>query len=170
MTKTGDQAGSQNLEAACSSSSGHSSQSPPHRAAQVHHAPQLSPPHRAAQPTQRTSAPPTQRTSAPPTHTPLHQHNAPLHQHNRLLYRNSPNLLLLLFITHLHLSFNLRPPEVKCVRFLPNQFKRVIKPADQEWIATCLYEPTGQLRQQFSQRTGSIPQIHHNVLLLHLNP
>nr|XP_023675259.1 uncharacterized protein LOC111847890 [Paramormyrops kingsleyae] len=28
---------------------------------------------------------------------------------------------------------------------------RVIKAADREWIAQCLYEPTGQLRQQFSQ-------------------
>ena len=35
--------------------------------------------------------------------------------------------------------------------FLPKQFMRVIKPADREWIAQCLYEPTGQLKQQLSQ-------------------
>ncbi|RXN39302.1 hypothetical protein ROHU_000313 [Labeo rohita] len=32
--------------------------------------------------------------------------------------------------------------------FLPSQFKRVLQPADWVWIAKCLYEPTGQLRQQ----------------------
>ncbi|KAJ4925484.1 hypothetical protein JOQ06_018214 [Pogonophryne albipinna] len=36
-------------------------------------------------------------------------------------------------------------------------FKRVIKPAGQDWIATCLYEPTGQLRQQFSQNWFHLP-------------
>lgn len=46
---------------------------------------------------------------------------------------------------------HLRPPEVNWVSFLPKQFMRVIKPADQEWIAQCLYKPTGQFRQQFSQ-------------------
>ncbi|RXN11869.1 Carboxyl-terminal PDZ ligand of neuronal nitric oxide synthase [Labeo rohita] len=46
---------------------------------------------------------------------------------------------------------SLRPPEVNWVNFLPKQFCRVIKPADQKWIAQCLYESTGRLKQQFSQ-------------------
>ncbi|XP_057204598.1 uncharacterized protein LOC130563187 [Triplophysa rosa] len=32
--------------------------------------------------------------------------------------------------------------------FLPSQFKRVLQPADWVWIAKCLYESTGQLRQK----------------------
>ncbi|KAK7939095.1 hypothetical protein WMY93_002421 [Mugilogobius chulae] len=44
----------------------------------------------------------------------------------------------------------LKPPEVNWLSFLPKQFMRVIKPGDREWIAQCLYEPTGQLRQHFS--------------------
>ncbi|KAF4115299.1 hypothetical protein G5714_002788 [Onychostoma macrolepis] len=35
--------------------------------------------------------------------------------------------------------------------FLPKQFCRVIKPADQKWIAQCLYDSTGRLKQQFYQ-------------------
>ncbi len=46
---------------------------------------------------------------------------------------------------------SLRPPEVNWVSFLPKQFCRVIKPADQKWIAQCLYDSTGRLKQQFSQ-------------------
>ncbi|KAL2087206.1 hypothetical protein ACEWY4_018265 [Coilia grayii] len=34
--------------------------------------------------------------------------------------------------------------------FLPDQFRRVIQEADQVWIAKCLYEPSGQLRQKLS--------------------
>ncbi|XP_037643729.1 mediator of RNA polymerase II transcription subunit 15-like [Sebastes umbrosus] len=45
----------------------------------------------------------------------------------------------------------LRPPEVNWVSFLPKQFMRVIQPADREWIAQCLYDPAGQLKQQLSQ-------------------
>ncbi|ROL44117.1 Trophinin [Anabarilius grahami] len=48
-------------------------------------------------------------------------------------------------------GINLRPPEVNWVSFLPKQFCRVIKPADQKWIAQCLYDSTGRLKQQFSQ-------------------
>ncbi|KAM3585478.1 uncharacterized protein V6R79_018457 [Siganus canaliculatus] len=44
-----------------------------------------------------------------------------------------------------------RPPEVNWVSFLPSQFLKVIKPADQEWIAKSLYEATGHLKQQFTQ-------------------
>ncbi|XP_038137046.1 uncharacterized protein LOC119780874 [Cyprinodon tularosa] len=33
--------------------------------------------------------------------------------------------------------------------FLPEQFRRVIKEADQVWISKCLYEKTGQLKQRF---------------------
>ncbi|XP_041658917.1 uncharacterized protein LOC121519884 [Cheilinus undulatus] len=51
----------------------------------------------------------------------------------------------------------LRPPEVNWVSFLPSHFLRVIKPADREWIAQCLYEPTGQLRQQFTQNWFNPP-------------
>ncbi|XP_016321228.1 uncharacterized protein LOC107672516 [Sinocyclocheilus anshuiensis] len=46
---------------------------------------------------------------------------------------------------------SLRPPEVYWVSFLPKQFCRVIKPADQKWIAQCLYDSTGRLKQQFPQ-------------------
>ncbi|XP_048017748.1 protein TsetseEP-like [Megalobrama amblycephala] len=35
--------------------------------------------------------------------------------------------------------------------FLPSQFKRVLQPADWVWIAKCLYEPTGQLRQKIQE-------------------
>ncbi|KAI4791875.1 hypothetical protein KUCAC02_033745 [Chaenocephalus aceratus] len=124
--------------------------------------------HTSAPPTQRTSAPPTQHTSAPPTqHTsaPTQRTSAPtqptpIPQQPQPppspLYHTSPSLV------------HLRPPEVNFVRFLPNQFKRVIKPADQEWIATCLYEPTGPLRQQFSQNWFHPP--NPPKLLLHLNP
>ncbi|KAI9525194.1 hypothetical protein NQZ68_009402 [Dissostichus eleginoides] len=161
---------------------GRSSQSLPHRAAQVqvHHALQLSPPHRAVQhlvdfhaeqcceqcgkktrgamellkhiedchlsstrrnekqqPPQHTSAPPTQQTSPPPQQqTPIPQQPQPPPSP---LFHTSPYLV------------HLRPPEVNWVSFFPKQFIRVIKPADREWIAMCLYEPTGQLRQQFSQ-------------------
>ena len=32
--------------------------------------------------------------------------------------------------------------------FLPEQFRKVIHEADQVWVAKCLYEATGQLRQK----------------------
>ncbi|MED6246105.1 hypothetical protein ATANTOWER_012891 [Ataeniobius toweri] len=46
---------------------------------------------------------------------------------------------------------HLRPPEMNWVSFLPKQFLGVIKAADREWIAQCLYNPAGQFRQQFPQ-------------------
>ncbi|XP_043965639.1 uncharacterized protein LOC122827101 [Gambusia affinis] len=54
---------------------------------------------------------------------------------------------------------HLRPPEVNWVSFLPKQFLQVIKPADQEWIAQCLYNPTGQFKQQFSQNWFHPPRL-----------
>ncbi|XP_023184849.1 uncharacterized protein LOC111607158 [Xiphophorus maculatus] len=57
---------------------------------------------------------------------------------------------------------HLRPPEVNWVSFLPKQFLRVIKPADQQWIAQCLYNSTGQFKQHFSQNwfhPPSLPKI-----------
>ena len=42
-----------------------------------------------------------------------------------------------------------KPTPVVWKGFLPDQFRKVIQPADQVWIAKCLYEPTGQLKQKF---------------------
>ncbi|XP_032431576.1 uncharacterized protein LOC116727977 [Xiphophorus hellerii] len=54
---------------------------------------------------------------------------------------------------------HLRPPEVNWVSFLPKKFLRVIKPADQQWIAQCLYNPTGQFKQHFSQNWFHPPRL-----------
>jgi hypothetical protein len=43
------------------------------------------------------------------------------------------------------------PPPRKWSSLMPSQFKKVIKPGDQEWIAQCLYDGNGQLRQSISQ-------------------
>lgn len=49
-------------------------------------------------------------------------------------------------LTHQTLTWGLQ-------RFSPSnkQFCWVIKPADQKWIVQCLYDSTGQMKQQFSQ-------------------
>jgi len=71
----------------------------------------------------------------------IHQHL--FHQHPLL---NHPHTLKSSKTLHkLHLKHH--PWTLTC--FLPKQFCRVIKPADQKWIAQCLYDSTGRLKQQF---------------------
>lgn len=56
------------------------------------------------------------------------------------------------------MSYNtLWSPEVYWVSFFSKQFSGVIKPADQEWISQCLYDSTGQLKQDFSQNSFHPP-------------
>ncbi|KAK9966238.1 hypothetical protein ABG768_003361 [Culter alburnus] len=43
--------------------------------------------------------------------------------------------------------------------FLPSQFKRVLQPADWVWVAKCLYEPTGQLRQKIQENWFHPPML-----------
>lgn len=47
-----------------------------------------------------------------------------------------------------HTATPLKPSSIKWKGFLPEQFRKVIHEADQVWIAKCLYEPTGQLKQR----------------------
>lgn len=46
-----------------------------------------------------------------------------------------------------HTRNPLRSSSINWKGFLPEQFRKVIQEADQVWIAKCLYEPTGQLKQ-----------------------
>lgn len=47
-----------------------------------------------------------------------------------------------------HTATPLKPSSINRKGFLPEQFRKVIQEADQVWIAKCLYEPTGQLKQK----------------------
>ncbi len=47
-----------------------------------------------------------------------------------------------------HTATPLKSASINWKGFLPDQFRRVIQEADQEWIAKCLYQPTGQLKQR----------------------
>lgn len=47
-----------------------------------------------------------------------------------------------------HTATPLKPSSINRKGFLPEQFRKVIQEADQVWIAKCLYEPRGQLKQK----------------------
>ncbi|CAB1425561.1 unnamed protein product [Pleuronectes platessa] len=85
-------------------------------------------------PQQQLPPPPSQQQQQPP---PSHQQHPPTPPPS--FPATSPDVV------------NLRPPVVNWVSFLPKQFLRVINPADQEWIAQCLYKATGCLRQEASK-------------------
>ncbi|CAB1440818.1 unnamed protein product [Pleuronectes platessa] len=94
-------------------------------------------------PPQLQLPPPQQQLPPPPSQQQQQQQPPPSHQQHPptpppSFPATSPDVV------------NLRPPVVNWVSFLPKQFLRVINPADQEWIAQCLYKATGCLRQEAS--------------------
>lgn len=66
-----------------------------------------------------------------------------------------------------HTATPLKPSSINWKGFLPEQFRKVIQEADQVWIAKCLYEPRGQLKQK-SSPAGFTHHWSPNHLLLSL--
>lgn len=64
---------------------------------------------------------------------------------------SSPSLLPSSISSAQHTATPLEPSSINWKGFLPEQFREAIQEFDQEWIAKCLYEPTGQLKQKIKE-------------------
>lgn len=64
---------------------------------------------------------------------------------------SSPSLLPSSVSSAQHTATPLEPSSINWKGFLPEQFREAIQESDQEWIAKCLYEPTGQLKQKIKE-------------------